>query len=173
MTTTTITKRSDSDAGRPLHAPPSYQTRFATWLANHSVAALRISLGLVIVGFGSLKFFPGASPAEGLVMRTTETLTFGVVSGTTAVVLTAVLEMFIGLTLLTGRGLRIGMVVMVGWLAGILAPVVLFAGEMFPNGLPTLAAQYVLKDIILVAAWAVVAAHVLGSRMVPATPAEK
>jgi hypothetical protein len=51
----------------------------------------------------------------------------------------------------------------------ILAPVVLFPGEMFPGGFPTLAAQYVLKDLILAAAWAVVAAHALGARLILAT----
>jgi putative oxidoreductase len=141
-------------------------SRFAQWLAQHSITALRISLGLVIAGFGALKFIPGASPAEALVMQTTEALTFGVVSGTTAVVITAVLETFLGLVLLTGRGLRLGLVVMAGWLVAIMAPVVLFPGEMFPGGFPTLAAQYVLKDLILAAAWAVVAAHVLGARLI-------
>ncbi|MDV3222355.1 DoxX family protein [Intrasporangium sp.] len=140
-------------------------------LAAHSIDALRISLGLVILGFGSLKFFPGASPAEGLVMQTTEALTFGMVTGTTAVVGTAVLETVIGLVLLTGRGLRPGMLVIAGWLAGIMAPVALFPGEMFPGGLPTLAAQYVLKDLILAAAAAVVAAKALGARLVPPTNA--
>jgi putative oxidoreductase len=144
-------------------------TRLAQWLAQHSITALRISLGLVIAGFGALKFIPGASPAEALVMQTTEALTFGVVSGTTAVVITAALETFLGLILLTGRGLRLGLVVMVGWLAAILAPVVLFPGEMFPDGFPTLTAQYVLKDLILAAAWAVVAAQVLGARLIPAS----
>jgi hypothetical protein len=138
----------------------------AEWLAKHSVTALRITLGLVIAGFGVLKFIPGASPAEALVIKTTEALTFGAVTGTTAVVLTAVLETFLGLTLLTGRGLRVGLVVMAGWLGAIMAPVVLFPGEMFPGGFPTLAAQYVLKDLILAAAWAVVAANVLGARLV-------
>jgi hypothetical protein len=38
---------------------------------------------------------------------------------------------------------------------------------MFPGGLPSLAAQYVLKDVILVAAVAVVAAKALGARLVP------
>lgn len=136
-------------------------------LAAHSIDALRISLGLVILGFGSLKYFPGASPAEGLVMETTEALTFGLVTGTTAVVGTAILETVIGLILLTGRMLRPGLVVMAGWLAGILAPVVLFPAEMFPGGLPTLAAQYVLKDIILVAAAGVITAKALGARLVP------
>lgn len=140
-------------------------TKVAELLADHSVAALRISLGLVIAGFGALKFIPGASPAEHLVAQTTEALTFGAIGGTAAVVLTAALETFLGLTLLTGRGLRIGLVVMPAWLLGIMAPVVLFPGEMFPDGFPSLSAQYVLKDVILAAAWAVLTAHVLGARL--------
>ncbi len=145
--------------------------RATEWLAAHSITALRISLGLVIAGFGALKYVPGASPAEGLVMRTTDVLTFGLVGGTAAVVATAVLETFIGLTLLTGRGLRFGLLVMAGWLGGILMPVVLFPADMFPGGLPTLTAQYVLKDLILVAAAAVVAARTLGARLV--VPADR
>lgn len=141
-------------------------TALAGWLAAYSVLALRISLGLVITGFGALKFVPGASPAEALVSQTTEALTLGLVGGSTAVVGTAVLETVIGLSLLTGRLLKPGMVLMSGWLVGILAPVVLFPGQMFPGGLPTLAAQYVLKDIILVAAAMVVAAALLGARFV-------
>ncbi|WP_199435222.1 hypothetical protein [Qaidamihabitans albus] len=152
------------DGGRPR--VPRFTATLAEWLAAHSVAALRISLGLVIAGFGALKYVPGASPAEGLVMQTTEALTFGVVDGRPAVLITAVLETLIGLSLLTGRGLRWCLVVMAGWLGGIMMPVVLFPGEMFPGGLPTIEAQYVLKDVILLAAAAVVAATALGARMV-------
>lgn len=138
-------------------------------LAKHSVTALRVSLGLVIAGFGLLKFIPGASPAEGLVMQTTDALTFGLVSGRASVFVTAALETFIGVGLLTGVMLRGVLVVMAGWLVGILMPVVLFPSQMFPDGFPTLAAQYVLKDIILVAAASVVAARALGARMTTPT----
>jgi putative oxidoreductase len=34
---------------------------------SHSIAILRVSLGIVFFAFGILKFFPGASPAEALV----------------------------------------------------------------------------------------------------------
>jgi uncharacterized membrane protein YkgB len=50
--------------------------RVADWLGRRSVDILRVSLGLIFLGFGVLKFFPGASPAEALVMRTVDTLTF-------------------------------------------------------------------------------------------------
>lgn len=136
------------------------------WLAAHSVTALRVSLGLVFLVFGVLKFIPGASPAEALVMRTIDTLSLGLVSGAPAVVVTAVLETFVGLTLVTGIGLLAGLVVLAGSLVGIMSPLVLFFGDLFP-GYPTLEGQYVLKDIVLVAAAAVVAAHALGARYVP------
>jgi hypothetical protein len=165
MTTTLHRQESVSDTP-PLRGPSQLLARLAAVLAAHSVTALRVSLGLIITGFGILKYFPGASPAADLAAQTVGVLTFGAVTGTTAVVATAVVETFIGLTLLTGFGLRAGLVAMAGWLAGIMAPVVLFPAEMFPGGLPTLTAQYVLKDIILAAAAAVVAARVLGARYV-------
>lgn len=168
MTTTVSTPPTSS---RPAAPDPLDRLRrarhaLAAWLAAYSVTALRISLGLVITGFGALKFVPGASPAEGLAMQTVEALTLGLLGGTSAVVVTAIVETVIGLSLLTGRLLQPGMVLMAGWLGGILAPVVLFPAEMFPGGLPTLAAQYVLKDIVLVAAAMVVAAALLGARFV-------
>ncbi len=152
----------------PNSASPTEHTVrvVAAYLTAHSITALRISLGLVILGFGALKFIPGASPAEDLVMRTTDVLTLGMVSGTAAVVATAVLETFIGFTLLTGIGLRVGLVAMAGWLVGIMMPVVLFPADMFPGFFPTLEAQYVRKDVILASAAAVLAAKVLGARYV-------
>jgi uncharacterized membrane protein YphA (DoxX/SURF4 family) len=100
--------------------------RAVRWLSRYSIGILRISLGLIFLGFGVPKFFPGVSPAEGLVTRTLDTLTFGVITGTTALVLTAVVECFIGLTLITGRWLRAGLVVLGGAMVGILSPLVLF-----------------------------------------------
>ncbi|MFF3063491.1 DoxX family protein [Oerskovia sp. NPDC057915] len=136
----------------------------AAHLTRWSVPALRVTLGLVFLGFGVLKFLPGASPAEQIVTQTVGALTFGVVEGTAAVVLTAVVETFIGLTLLTGRALKVGLVVLAVALVGMMSPVVLFAGELFGDGM-TLMGQYVLKDVVFVAAAAVVAAVTLGARL--------
>jgi putative oxidoreductase len=138
----------------------------AVWLAKHSIGILRVSLGLVFLGFGVLKFFPDASPAQALVERTLETLTFGLLSGETALVVTAVAECFIGLTLVTGKLVKAGLVVLAGSLVGIMSPLVLFYGDLFP-GAPTLEAQYVFKDIVLAAAGLVIAARTLGARLVP------
>lgn len=141
--------------------------RLARWLTRHSIGLLRISLGLVFLGFGVLKFFPGSSPAEPLVVPTVEVLTFGVVSGTAALVMTAAVECFIGITLLTGRLLKTGLLVLSAALVGIMSPLVLFFSELFHfNGTPSLEAQYVLKNIVLIAAAMVVTARALGSRLV-------
>jgi uncharacterized membrane protein YkgB len=139
--------------------------RLATWLARHSVDILRISLGLVFLGFAVLKYFPGVSPAEDLAVRTVETLSLGILSGYGALVATAIVETFIGLTLITGKLLRAGLLVLGGAMVGILSPLVLFFGDLFP-GAPTLEAQYVLKDVVLVAAALVVTARALGARLV-------
>ena len=138
--------------------------RISGWLARHSIDILRISVGLVFLGFGALKFFPGASPAEELVIRTIDTLSFGIVTGQTALVITAVMECFIGITLITGKLLKMGLLVLGGSLVGIMSPLVLFFTDMFP-GTPTLEAQYVFKDIILVAAGLVIAARALGASL--------
>ncbi|MPZ63510.1 MAG: DoxX family protein [Propionibacteriales bacterium] len=141
--------------------------RLTRALTRHSIGVLRVSLGLVFLGFGVQKFFPGVSPAEELAVSTLETLSLGMVSGGAALLMTAVAETFIGLTLVTGRMLKAGLVVLAGSLVGIMSPLVLFFSEMFP-GAPTLEAQYVFKDIVLVAAGMVIAARALGASLVTA-----
>ncbi|MQA82527.1 MAG: DoxX family membrane protein, partial [Streptosporangiales bacterium] len=113
-------------------------------LARHSITALRISLGVVFLLFGALKFIPGASPAQDLAVRTVETLTFGLLHDGTALAVIATIECVIGVTMLTGKFLRLGLLVMAAAMVGIMSPLVLFFGDMFP-GYPTLTGQYVIK----------------------------
>lgn len=133
-------------------------------LRAHSIALLRIIVGLVFLLFGLLKFFPGVSPAEGLTIKTTDALSFGLVPGHIAIVLVACSETLIGLLLISGRFLRIAIYLLAGQLVGILAPLVLFTGRLFagPHNAPTLEGQYVIKDLILVAAGFVVASTLPG-----------
>ncbi len=144
------------------------EIQVARWLARHSIDLLRISLGLVFVGFGALKFFPGVSPAEGLASETFAILTIGLVPHGAAMILIAALESTIGVLLLSGRGLRLALGLLAVQMVGILSPIVLLPGEMFRTDpiAPTLAGQYVLKDVILGAAALVVAAKTLGVEMV-------
>jgi putative oxidoreductase len=138
--------------------------RMTGWLARHSIDILRISLGLVFLGFGALKFVPGVSPAQDLAEGTLEKLTLGILSGEAALLTTAIAECFIGLTLVTGKLLKAGLLVLAASMVGIMSPLVLFFTDLFP-GAPTLEAQYVLKDIVLIAAGLVIAARALGARL--------
>jgi len=168
MSTSLIERQSTTIYGRPpdrLRPIERINDVGVRWLSRYSVVLLRVSLGIVFLGFGVLKFFPGASPAEALVERTIDTLTLGVIHGRTAVLVTAVMECFIGVTLVTGRFVRAGLVVLAGALVGIMSPLVLFFSDMFPGGTPTLEAQYVFKDIVLGAAGLVVATVSMGARL--------
>ncbi|MGQ0716832.1 MAG: hypothetical protein ACT4NP_05835 [Pseudonocardiales bacterium] len=135
-------------------------------LARHSITLLRVSVGVVALGFGILKYFPGVSPAENLVETTTHLLTFGLVSDKMAMVGVATLECAIGLSLIIGRGLRVTIYLLMLWIMGILSPVVLLSERLFsgPNHAPTLEGQYVLKDVILFTASLVIATTLYRSK---------
>lgn len=143
-------------------------TSLNRWLVAHSIALLRVSLGLVFLAFGTLKFFPGLSPIEGLATRTTTALTFGIIPPSVGLVMIAALEVTIGLCFLTGRYLRVGVWLMGAQMIGAMAPLVLFPGELFSGLLhaPTLVAQYILKDVVLVAVGMVLASTWSGARIV-------
>jgi putative oxidoreductase len=133
-------------------------------LRAHSIVLLRVAVGLVILIFGVLKFFPDVSPAEELTIKTTDALSFGLVPGHIAIVIIASLETIIGLLLITGRFLRVAIYLLFGQLVGVLAPLVLFTDRLFsgPHNAPTLEGQYVIKDLILVASGLVVASTLPG-----------
>jgi putative oxidoreductase len=134
-----------------MNAAPSARRRVAEALAPSSIDALRLSLGLVFLVFGALKFVPGLSPAEDLVVRTVDALSLGLMPERLGMVAVAALETFIGLALITKRLLILGLAALVGAAAGFFAPLFLFADELFAGG-PALEVQYIVKDIVLVAA---------------------
>jgi putative oxidoreductase len=142
------------------------------WLARHSVDLLRLSLGAVFLGFGALKFVPGLSPAAGLAGATFAELTLGLVPEGVGVYVVAALETAIGLSLLTGRLLRLGLALLGVAMVGILSPLVLLPEALFRGALyaPTLEGQYVLKDVVLLAAALAVAASAFGRRPLGAAP---
>jgi putative oxidoreductase len=138
-------------------------------LVLHSVTALRIALGIVFLGFGVLKYFPGVSPAQHVTEATTHILFLGLIPGDIAIKMIATLECFIGLSLLTRRYLRLTMWLLAIEFIGILSPIFLLSGQLFsgPHHAPTLTGQYCIKDIILVTGAMVVAAGSFrGGRMV-------
>lgn len=140
------------------------ESMLKAFLERWSVPALRVALGAVFVAFGVLKFFPGVSPVESLVEATWGVLTFGIVGGQLAMILTALIETVAGIALITGVFARFGLVMLAVAFVGIFSPIVFFTGELITAAGPTLLGQYVAKNVVLVAAALVVASRVLHGR---------
>ena len=116
--------------------------------------ALRITMGLVFVWFGAVKFIPGASPAEDLALQTIAALSGAAVPEWFARFALAALETGIGVGFLTGRYLRVAIALLFVQMAGALAPLVVLPHlmfDVFPIK-PTMEGQYVIKNLVLISA---------------------
>jgi uncharacterized membrane protein YkgB len=142
------------------------------WMARHGVRLLRISLGVVFLWFGVLKFFPGLSPATALATRTIAALTFGTVPADVAINVLAAWETLIGLGMLFGLAMRATIALLFVQMLGTITPLFLFPELAFTRApyAPTLEGQYIIKNIVLVSAAIVVGATVRGGRLVPTPP---
>src|SRR5215471_1422487 len=142
--------------------------RITEWMARHGVTLLRVSLGIVFFWFGVLKFFPGLSPAEDLAARTISVLTFNVVPPSVSIPVLATWECLIGLGLLSGRYMRITLLLLFAQMIGTVLPIFFFTAEVFhvfPIA-PTLEGQYIIKNIVLVSAGIVIGATVRGGKVI-------
>jgi uncharacterized membrane protein YphA (DoxX/SURF4 family) len=143
-------------------------------LAAAAVPFLRAALGIVFLWFGALKLVPGLSPAQDLATRTIDVLTFGVVSPAVSLPVLAGWEVLIGLGLLTGRFLRVTLLLLAVQMLGTLTPLVLFPAEtfsVFPIA-PTLEGQYIIKNLVLVGAAMVIGGTVRGGQLQAEPPIE-
>lgn len=138
------------------------------WMGKNGISLLRISLGVVFVWFGLLKFFPGLSPAQELVGTTISDMSFGVVGPDVSLPVLAVWECAIGLGLITGRLLRLTLFLLFLQMPGTLAPLFMYPELCFtrPPYAPTLEGQYIIKNVVLISAGIVVGATVRGGRIV-------
>lgn len=140
-----------------------------TWMAQHGVRLLRISLGITFLWFGFLKFFPGLSPAQGLATETIRLLTFDLLQPEVSIYLLATWETVIGLGLMFGVFLRAILFLLFAQMLGTLTPLVLFPADAFTRipFAPTLEGQYIIKNLVLISAGIVVGATVRGGRIRP------
>lgn len=137
------------------------------WMARYGIALLRVSLGVIFLWFGVLKFFPGLSPAQDLATRTIDVLTFGLVPPAVAIPILAAWECAIGLGLIAGLWLRAVLLLLFVQMVGTLAPIALFPGEVFTRipYAPTLEGQYIIKNLVLISSAIVVGATVRGGTL--------
>lgn len=145
-----------------LETIPSFDQMDRTivgWMATHGILILRVGLGVVFFWFGILKFFPGLSPAEGLVRNTVYFVDpdyfLPVLAGWEAV---------IGLGLITGRFMRATILLLFLQMPGTALPMVVLpevVWTQFPHAL-TLEGQYIIKNLVLIGAGIVLGATVRG-----------
>lgn len=142
--------------------------RLTEWLADIGLPFLRVMLGVVFLWFGVLKFFPNLSPAQELVGRTVERLSFGMVQPDVALPIVAAWECLIGVGLIVGRWMRTVLVLLLAQMLGTLTPIFIFPDEVFIRvpWAPTLEGQYIIKNLVLVAAALVLGATVRGGGLV-------
>lgn len=141
------------------------------WMARHGITLLRVSLGIVFLWFGALKFFPALPlpQSEELGVRILGRLSLGLLAPPVAQALLALLECGIGLGLLAGRFLRTVIFLLVGQMIGTFAPMFLYPEEVFARAplVPTLLGLYIIKNVVLLSAGIVIGATVRGARMRP------
>jgi uncharacterized membrane protein YphA (DoxX/SURF4 family) len=138
------------------------------WMARRAVTLLRCSLGVVFFWFGVLKFVPDLSPAADLAARTLTTLSLGLVAPGLLLPGLAAWECLIGLGLLSGRCLRLTILLLLLQMVGTLTPLLLFPTLTFTHVpfAPTLEGQYILKNLVLISAALVIGALVRGGRVI-------
>jgi uncharacterized membrane protein YphA (DoxX/SURF4 family) len=145
--------------------------RITLFMRRNGILFLRISLGIIFFWFGFLKFFPGLSPADQIATETINKLTFRIIGPNVSIIILAVWETLIGIGLLSGKYLRITLLLLFTQMIGTMTPLILFPTEVFTRFpyAPTLEGQYIIKNLVLISAGLVVGATVRGGRIVEET----
>ena len=134
--------------------------RIARVLHRNGVRLLRYAIGIVFVWFGALKLVPGLSPAEELVKATVY-----FVDADLFYPILAVWEILIGVLLLVRPAVRGALFLLALQMPGTFLPLILLPEvcfSQFPFASPlevfalTLEGQYIVKNIVLIAAGIVV-----------------
>ncbi|MFN3136453.1 MAG: hypothetical protein ACE37L_02130 [Allomuricauda sp.] len=114
---------------------------------------LSISMGIVYLWFGALKFVPSLSPAEDLAKNTIHQLSFGLVPDTVSIFMLATWEVALGFMLLFGLWKRQAVILGLIHMVCTFSPLIFFPDDVFgeaPLSL-TLVGQYIMKNMIIVA----------------------
>jgi uncharacterized membrane protein YphA (DoxX/SURF4 family) len=124
-------------------------TKIERWLI-----ALRVSIGIIYLWFGVLKFFPGVSPAEELAKQTIHLLTFKLVGPEVSLLMLAIWETTVGILLIAGLYTTLTIRVVLVHMFCTFAPLFLLPDLSFtsaPLSL-TLVGQYIIKNIVIICA---------------------
>jgi putative oxidoreductase len=150
--------RAVTTAALPRAGALELHDRALTLLRRHGVKALRAALGLVFLWFGVLKLVD-SSPVMELLKHTYSFLPLKPFAAALGV-----WEVLVGVGLLSGRALRWALVLMCLHMAGTFGAMLLSPSLFFHGGNPlwlTVEGEFVIKNLVLVAAGLVIAGHEL------------
>jgi putative oxidoreductase len=158
---TSSERSEDRESGPANRAVPGWLVRadhtLIELLRRHSVRMLRWALGVVFVWFGVLKVI-GRSPVAGLVSQTLPWL-----PADAAVKSLGVVEVIIGLGLITGLVLRIILLFFLFQMIGTFGIFIAVPEKAFSHSNPlllTTTGEFVIKNLVLIAAGLAVAATI-------------
>jgi uncharacterized membrane protein YphA (DoxX/SURF4 family) len=137
--------------------------KITEWMGKYGLLVLRVCLGIIFLWFGILKFFKGLSPAEDLVRNTIYFMDPDIF-----IPILALWESLIGLGLITGKYMRLTLLLLFLQMPGTALPLIILPEKVwtiFPYGL-TLEGQYIIKNLVLISAGLVLGATVRGGKIV-------
>ncbi len=118
---------------------------------DKKINLISVTIGIVYLWFGLLKFFAGVSPAEDLAKATIDRLTFGFLAPELSILLLAIWETIIGVLLIGNFfqkfALKLALIhIILTFLPFLYFPDLVFSAT--PFGL-SLLGQYIVKNIII------------------------
>jgi uncharacterized membrane protein YkgB len=116
------------------------------------ISILSVSIGIVYLWFGTLKFFPGMSPAEALASETIAKLTFHLLEARVSLILLAIWECVIGCLFVLNIYRKIAIPLAFVHILLTFSPMLLLPEKVF-NANPlmlTLTGQYIVKNLIII-----------------------
>jgi uncharacterized membrane protein YkgB len=131
--------------------------KISSWLGHHGVTFLRYSMAIVFIWFGFLKVFD-YSPATTLVKQTVYWINF---SG--FVTFLGWWEVVIGFCFMFRSLIRIAIALLIPQMIGTFLPLFLLPEIIFQKDfflIPTLEGQYIIKNLVIIAAAMVIGATV-------------
>lgn len=121
---------------------------------NSRNSFLTISIGMVYLWFGILKFFPNLSPAEGLAKSTVHALSFGLIPDNISIILLAIWETLVGMALIFNIWRKRAVILALVHMFFTFMPLLFFPEQVFSDGpfYLTLLGQYIVKNLVIISA---------------------
>lgn len=113
---------------------------------------LAISIGILYVWFGTLKYFPSYSPAENLASNTINVLTFNLIPLRASIILLAIWESVVGIMLIFNIYRKASASIALLHMALTFTPILIVPEQVFVSA-PfqlTLLGQYIIKNIVII-----------------------